>query len=226
MARRNIIDRIKELPSDQKIVFWGAAAMALSVILPWYSDIDAFKTGDTYFGITGPLYMIGILFLGLSGIAIATLFNYTVREKIEMIFSKLATYYMIAGGFCAFLLLLANSVYFHPRFGVNIAIKSAGIGMWIALIGVGMMIYGGYILRKRRERFSDMESRLEPLIKMPEKDYTPVAREHQEVRGYQEVRESRREVPEVVDTGAPVDRMKTIEDISAERMIRRQDTLL
>ncbi len=142
---------------------------------------------------------------------------------------------MIAGGFCAFLLLLANSVYFHPRFGVNIAIKSAGIGMWIALIGVGMMIYGGYTLRKRRERFSDMESRLEPLIKMPEKDYTPVAREHQEVRGYQEVRESRREVAEVADFGTPprdysaelpVDRMKTIEDISAEQIVRRQDTLL
>lgn len=222
MARKNIIDRIKELPSDQKIVFWGAAAMAVSVILPWYSDIDAFKTGDTYFGITGPLYMIGILFLGLSGVAIATLFHYTVREKIEMIFSKLATYYMIAGGFCAFLLLLANSVYFHPRFGVNIAIKSAGIGMWVALIGVGMMIYGGYTLRKRRERFTDMESRLEPLIKMPEKDYTPVAREHQEVRGYQEIRENR----QMADTGAPVDRMRTIEEVSAEQIVRRQDTLL
>ncbi len=222
MARRNIIDRIKDLPSDQKTVFWGASAMALSVILPWYSDIDAFKTGDTYFGITGPLYMIGILFLGLSGIAIATLFHYTVREKIEMIFSKLATYYMIAGGFCAFLLLLANSVYFHPRFGVNITIKSAGIGMWVALIGVGMMMYGGYTLRKRRERFSDMESHLEPLIRMPEKDYTPVVREHQEVRGYQEVRESR----QVPDNADPVDRMKTIEDISAEQIVRRQDTLL
>jgi len=222
MSRKNIINRIKELPSDQKTIFWGAAAMAVSVILPWYSDIDAFKTGDTYFGITGPLYMIGILFFGLSGVAIATLFNYTVREKIEMIFSKLATYYMIAGGFCAFLLLLANSVYFHPRFGVNIAIKSAGIGMWVALIGVGMMMYGGYTLRKRRERFTDMESRLEPLIKMPEKDYTPVAREHQEVRGYQEIRESR----QVTDVGAPVDRTRTIEEISAEQIVRRQDTLL
>ncbi|MCX6733253.1 MAG: hypothetical protein NTX63_00385 [Candidatus Peregrinibacteria bacterium] len=222
MARKNIIDRIKDLPSDQKVIFWGAAAMAVSVILPWYSDIDAFKTGDTYFGITGPLYMIGILFLGLSGVAIATLFNYTVREKIEMIFSKLATYYMIAGGFCAFLLLLANSVYFHPRFGVNIAIKSAGIGMWVALIGVGMMLYGGYTLRKRRERFTDMESRLEPLIKMPERDFTPVTREHQEVRGYQEIRENR----QMTDSAEPVDRMRTIEEISAEQIVRRQDTLL
>lgn len=221
MARRNIIDRIKDLPSDQKIVFWGAAAMALSVVLPWYSDIDAFKTGDTYFGITGPLYLIGILFLALSGTAILSLFHYTVREKVEMIFSKLATFYMIAGGFCGFLLLLANSVYFHPRFGVNIAIKEAGIGMWVALIGVGMMLYGGYTLRKRRERYSDMESRLEPLIKMQEQDYSPIVREHREV-----AKENRGEVYQVNDTAQPVDRMKTIEDVSAEQMVRRQDTLL
>lgn len=170
MGRKKIIERIQELPFDQKIVFWGAVAMLASIVMPWYSDIDAFKTGDTYYGITGPLYLIGVLFLLLSVTVIATLFNYTVREKIELIFSKLATFYIMVGGFCGFLLLMANSVYFHPKFGVNIAIKSSGFGMWVALIGVVMVFCGGYALRKRRARHNeiDLESRFEPLIKMPE----------------------------------------------------------
>lgn len=189
--------------------------MAVSVVLPWYSDIDAFKTGDTYFGITGPLYLIGVLFFGLSGTAIMTLFNYTVREKVEMVFSKLATFYMMTGGFCVFLLLLANSVYFHPRFGVNIAIKEARIGMWVALAGVGMLLYGGYNLRKRRARLSDMESHLEPLIRMPEDTIS---------EGYMSEKRQHREVEPPAER--EIDRTRTIGEVSAEQAVRRQDTLL
>lgn len=180
MPRRTLTEQVRELPSEQKAVFWGSVAMVVSVILPWYSDIDAFRTGDTYYGITGPLYLVGLLFFGLGGVMAASLLHYGVRDKIEQIFSKLSNFYLMAGGFCLFLLLLANSVYFHPKFGVNISIKESRFGMILALVGVVAVFVGGYVLRKRQVRYSQhsessSEPKLEPLVTMPEREHGEVS---------------------------------------------------
>jgi hypothetical protein len=97
-----------------------------------------------------------------------SLLNYTVRDKVERIFSKLSTFYLMAGGFCGFLLLLANSVYFHPKFGVNISIKESRFGMLLALAGVVVVFVGAYLLRKRQVRYAHLDEKLEPLVEMPE----------------------------------------------------------
>ncbi len=172
MATRHIVQRVQSLASEQKFAFWGSALMALSVFLPWYSDLDAFKTGDMFLGITGPLYLAGLLMFGIAGTCIATILNRGTREKIERIFSAIGNFYLMAAGFSGFLLLLANSVYFHPKFGVNIAIKEARIGMFLALLGVVGLAFGGYMIRKRHRSYAhvDIESNYEPLIKMPESE--------------------------------------------------------
>ncbi len=170
MATRSFLDRIRELSSEQKFVFYGSAIMAMSALMPWYSDLDSFRTGDTFLGVTGPMYLVGLLFLALGGIACATLFSRTVRDKIDHIFSSLGNFYMISAGFSAFLLLLTNSVFFHPRFGVNVVIKETRFGMLFALSGVILLGVGAYIMRKRQHRHGhlDLESTYEPLIKMPQ----------------------------------------------------------
>lgn len=186
MSRKKILDQVGELPSEQKAVFWGSVAMAVSAILPWYSDIDAFRTGDTYYGVTGPLYLVGLLFLVCGVVMAMSLLNYTIRDKVERIFSKLSTFYLMAGGFCGFLLLLANSVYFHPKFGVNISIKESRFGMLLALAGVVVVFAGAYMLRKRQVRYAHLDEKLEPLIEMnSQEDYSsretarlPVERQH------------------------------------------------
>ncbi len=178
MAAKSLTDRIKEFSTQQKLVFWGSVAVMVSVFFPWYSDLDAFKTGDTFLGITGPLYLAGVLLLGISTISALTMISRNMHEKIERIFSAIGNFYMMAAGFSAFLLLLANSVYFHPKFGVNIAIKESRMGMLIALAGVIGLGIGGYMMRKSHRAYShlDIESNYEPLIKMPER------REHSSLR--------------------------------------------
>lgn len=172
MATRNLIHRIKELSTEQKFAFWGSLLVAASVFFPWYSDLDAFKTGDTFLGITGPLYLAGILMFGIGATSLATTLHRNTREKIERIFSSIGNFYLISAGFSGFLLLLADSIYLHPNFGVNIAIKELRIGMLIGLAGVVALAFGGYLLRKRQHshRHIDIDSNLEPLIKMPEHD--------------------------------------------------------
>lgn len=178
MAAKSLTEHIKEFSTEQKLVFWGSVVIAASVFFPWYSDLDAFKTGDTFLGITGPLYLAGALLLGVGSISALTMVSRNMREKMERIFSVIGNFYVMAAGFSAFLLLLANSVYFHPKFGVNIAIKESRLGMLIALAGVIGLGVGGYLMRKQHRAYShlDIESNYEPLIKMPER------REHSGLR--------------------------------------------
>ena len=46
------------------------------------------------------------------------------------------------------MLILAASVYFHPKFGINITEKSAGLGMVLTAISSGIIILGA-VLEKR-----------------------------------------------------------------------------
>lgn len=213
MATKHIISRIKEFSSEQRLVFWGAVLMAVSVVLPWYSDLDAFRTGDMFLGITGPLYMVGLLMLGIGVVSMVTTLHRNTRDKIERIFSAIGNFYIMAAGFSAFLLLLVNSVFFHPKFGVNIAIKESRFGMLVALAGVIALGYGGYLMRKRHRAYThvDIESNYEPLIKMPEQRPESSSRSHAPLH--------QRDTMDARDL-----REKTIEDVTTEE--ERQNTLL
>lgn len=193
MSKSRTIDRIKEFTGEQKFVFYGSVAMIVSVFMPWYSDLDAFRTGETFLGVTGPLYLAGLLILGLGAVSCAAIFSRSVREKMEHFFSTLGNFYVMAAGFSAFLLLLTNSVYFHPKFGVNISIKETRIGMIICLIGVVALAAGGYFMKKRQSRFHhlDIDSNYEPLVKMPEaRDHREVERKHETHHDMHEKREA------------------------------------
>lgn len=165
------------LTREQKYVFYGSALISLSVFMPWYSDLDAFKTGDTFFGLTGPLYLIGVLLLIGGTTCLFTLTSRRVRDRMESIFSHLGDLYLIVAGFSIFLLILANSVYFHPKFGVNIALKDSRFGMTMAIVGAISMSVGGYFIRRRRayrhEYNAEESGHLEPLIRMSETPDVP-----------------------------------------------------
>ncbi|MBI4231741.1 hypothetical protein HY605_00795, partial [Candidatus Peregrinibacteria bacterium] len=60
--------RLKKLAISKKLILVGSGLMVVSAFLPWYSDLDRFKIGDTFLGITGPLYLVGFLVL-LAGLA-------------------------------------------------------------------------------------------------------------------------------------------------------------
>lgn len=135
-------NNLKALPGAKKLIAGGAILTTLGVFLPWYRDVDRFNLGDTFLGITGPLYLAGtIVLLGAMAclIAIAT----EILDKKFEILSKYKTeIYYATSSLTLFMLLLVNSVYFHAKFGVSLTEKSRGIGMTLSFIGAVMTLCG------------------------------------------------------------------------------------
>ena len=161
------IQKLKKLSLPLKLVGIGALVAFVSVFLPWYSDIDKFKTGDTFLGVTGPLYLIGFLFFGLSAFSLILVSYNTFGKKIPKMPVSEENGYIFSGSASLFLLLIACSIYFHSKFGVNITLKQAGFGMIMAFLGASFVIIGGYLKKKTTKVSFDSEGRLDQLIDLP-----------------------------------------------------------
>ncbi len=163
-------NRLKELSLSHKFVLIGSALAFISVFLPWYSDIDRFKTGDTFLGITGPLYLVGIMVL----VASLASFGIILMRLLDKPAPKLPVsenyFHIFTSSVAAVMLVLALSVYFHPKFGVNLIDKAAGIGLYLSFIGSGLVMLGGFLANQKREvkRVLEIEDEgeAEPLIKI------------------------------------------------------------
>lgn len=164
------IQRIKEtflrLPKHIKMIGIGSLILAISTLLPWYADMDSYKIGDEFLGITGPASFVGIAILLLSGLSL-WLFSYhllerrvprlPVREGIIHFFTAIES---------LFLLVLVNSIFFHPKFGVNITLKESRFGMTVAFVGTVVLLIGGYLKNKQEVSIQEETGKLEPLIKI------------------------------------------------------------
>lgn len=162
--------RIKEtffrLPKQIKLIGIGSFILGISTFLPWYADLDSYKIGDQFLGITGPASFVGIVILALCAISF-WLFAHRmfdrhmprlpVREPILHLFVALES---------ILLLILVNSIFFHPKFGVNITLKESKFGMFIAFFGAIVLFVGGYLQNKAEIAKSSETGKLEPLIKI------------------------------------------------------------
>lgn len=140
--------RFNSLSNDRKIVLIGAALGFVSVFLPWYKDIDQFNTGDVFLGISGPLYITG-LFVMLASMASFGLILMKMLQKPQPnlpVSNK--QFHIFAASVSILMLVIAISVYFHPKFGINLTEKSAGIGLYAAFVGMGMVLAGGMLREK------------------------------------------------------------------------------
>jgi len=144
---QNITQRIKvklmRLPMAQKLIGIGSVVVIVSSFLTWYKDVDAFSHGGAYLGVTGPLYLIGYVIVCLSIFSLSLASFYVLDKKIPSLPIKESMAYILVGSISLFLLLIANSIYFHPQFGLNIASKEYGAGMILAFIGSILTIVGG-----------------------------------------------------------------------------------
>ena len=145
---KQLKNKFLKLALPQKIIGVGALVALISAILPWYSDIDMYNTGERFLGITGPLYLVGYIIIALSIFSIILTGFYLLNKKIPALPMKESMVYILSGVVSLSLLIIANSVYFHPEFGVNITSKEYGIGMMLALIGSMAILIGG-ILQQR-----------------------------------------------------------------------------
>lgn len=148
------------LSSSQKLNLIGSGLMIVSLFLNWFSDTDIFHSGDTYSGLSGPLYMVGITLFAVAVINIAV--NLMMAMKWSLVKrlseSSAGKLQMMAGFGAMYLLLLVNSVYFSPQFGLNILNKRSEIGVMLTLVATVMICIGGYLAF--RKKFEGMHSEI------------------------------------------------------------------
>lgn len=143
------------MSSGQKLNLIGTILLVVSLFLGWYSDKDVFRSGDFYTALNGPLYFVGISILALCLVNAGTLLYAVLKGGVTAKWqeSPLGMKQMIMGFFSMYLLMIINSVYFHPQFGLNIMSKKSEIGVMLALVATVMICVGGYVsYRKKFEK--------------------------------------------------------------------------
>ena len=179
MAHRRLNSAISRLDTTRKLVLISTVLVGISAVLPWYEDLDAFGAGDLYLGVTGPLFLVGLMVLASAAFVSYWILAPTLGRRLPSLPIKEGALFAFLGVQDLVLLLVANSVFFHPKFGVNITLKNTKFGMIIAAAGVLLMIWSGYRLYKKEEKRRSSigpEGRQEPLIKMPTQEATRAPR--------------------------------------------------
>ena len=129
------------LSQANKGMIIGSFLTIVSLFLPWYHDMDAWGKGATYLGITGPLSIIGLIILIGSSAVFAKIIGQMMGKEMRFLkkFKNLA-FYVAAENIILF--VIAASIYFDPKFGVNITLKETAFGLFLCLIGSVMMGLG------------------------------------------------------------------------------------
>ncbi len=172
MPNPRLAQIIAKLPFERKLVGIGSILMVVSLFFPWYQDIDSFHTGDTFTGLTGPLYFAGFTFLVLASISILMMVMDYLDRQIPIFKMKTSKFHLWTGVFSFYMLFLIGSVYFHPAFGVNITLKQSGFGMFTAYAAAALMTIGGYMEGRGKAAIKafEKETREEPV---KEQEVTP-----------------------------------------------------
>lgn len=157
--------RLKHLAFNKKLVFISSALMIISVFMPWYKDIDKFKIGESFLGVTGPLYLAGFILL----ISAVFSFGIILLKLLDKPAPKLPLsenhLHVAVSGLSLLMLIMTASVYFHSKFGINLTDKSVGVGMVIAFVGSGLTMVGAILsMRSGSVDFENLEGKIEPLI--------------------------------------------------------------
>ncbi len=153
--------RFKALPLSGKIVLLGSGLSFISVFLPWYSDIDRFNIGDTFLGITGPLYLAGLIVMGFAALSFASVFSTLLGKKLPKVTVEEHNLHFLTSGMSILMLVLSASVFFHSKFGINLTDKAMGAGLVMAFVGSGLTLLGAFMVKKSG---MEIEEDLEPLI--------------------------------------------------------------
>ncbi|MBU0981875.1 hypothetical protein KKC94_04255 [Patescibacteria group bacterium] len=156
----SLTQRVKQgflrLPQLEKALLIGGFILMLSPLLPWYDNRGAAGIGQTYLGVQGPMFVVGILVAALGAFFFLKMFlpltgrNFFMKRKNGGV--------ALAVGFQSLLLILvANSIFFHPEFGINVSHKATRFGMIFAFAGVATLLVAGYFCYKKQKDMTPEE---------------------------------------------------------------------
>lgn len=157
-------NRLKKLPLSKKFVFFGSLLAIIGVFLPWYQDFDKFNTGDMYLGLSGPLYLAGLIVLLAAVGSFSVVMTKLLQKPTPKLPLKEDHFFALNSGLSLFMLVMSLSVFFHPKFGINVIDKSMGIGMMLTFVGSGLALLGAILAIKKHDVSFDEEGHLDPLI--------------------------------------------------------------
>ena len=148
----SLSQRIKQgylrLPAPDKAILVGGGLTMISALLPWYDSMNGYSV-KTYIGLQGPMFLIGVLVLLSGGYCFIKMFLPLIgRDAVQTNFKSGKTALFLGGG-VLLLLVLANSIFFHPDFGISVTHKATRFGMMTAFLGSFAMIVGGYFCGKK-----------------------------------------------------------------------------
>lgn len=166
MSFTRVRETFMHLPKQIKFIGIGSLILGISTFLPWYADLDSYKIGDEFLGVTGPASFVGIVILLLAGLSMWIFSCRLLGKRVPRLPVREAILHLFVSIESIFLLILTNSIFFHPKFGVNITLKESRFGMTLAFLGAAVLLIGAF-LQNREELKRDREiGKLEPLIKL------------------------------------------------------------
>ncbi len=178
MNTSRLKDSFTHSARHMKIMVVAGSALALSTFLPWYQDVDTYRTGDQFLGVTGPTSTIGFSILALS-LASVLLNSYAMLgKKLIKLPWKDSSFNLFASIQSIFLLIVTNSIFFNPQFGINITLKESQFGMTIAFISSIAFVVGAYMSHKDAKVDGDnILGTLSPLISFGKRSHSSVSQE-------------------------------------------------
>jgi len=174
--------RLKRLPVKEKLILIGGLLIIIGSFFPWYKDLDKFRTGDTFLGVTGPLYLAGIIILMCGLISAGFIFSRLLGKSTPKLPFHEGYLHLGGAGLSILMIILTTSVYFHPKFGINLTEKTIGTGMLMTMVGVGLIILGSVLAVKKRGVNFEEEGRLEPLIDVTDRVQSDIKPKVSEVK--------------------------------------------
>ena len=143
-----VSEKFKNLPSRYRAMYIGMVVSSVALFMPWYSDVDAFNAGASYLGITGPTSVMGISLLVLNVVTLGLItFKFRFDKDARLPLSR-KVLEKVHGPMYLYMIFLMMSVYFSDDFGINVANKTAGFGVYVGAAGAFISTIAG--LRKRK----------------------------------------------------------------------------
>jgi len=140
------------MPILEKILGIAFILGILSLFMPWYKENDVWGTkGDQFTGLTGPLFLIGVIILTINLIG----FYIYIKDRIlhKEITLKLPENLILlsAGAITILFNVIIYSIYFHTKFRVYDVRKEVKFGMFLSFLCAAIIILISYVKNRRQE---------------------------------------------------------------------------
>jgi len=139
------------MPATKKTILLASGVLTVSAFLPWYDNRNSFGVGETYLGIEGPLFLVGALIAVFGAVSFSNIFFPLLGRNFFKLKKKMGATAISLGLQSLFLIVVANSVFYHPSFGTNVSHKGTRFGMMTAFVAIAVMVIAGWITHRKEK---------------------------------------------------------------------------